>query len=88
MRYYEELDIRRLLTAPYSPQQTRVVERKNQTILNMVRAMLKGKNMSKEFWAEVVQCIVYVQNRCPHAKLNGQTPHEAWSVERNHVYLT
>jgi len=60
MRYCEELDIRRLLIAPYSPQQIRVVERKNHTILNMVQAMLKGKNVSKEFWAEVVQCAVYV----------------------------
>jgi len=77
MRYCEELGIRRFLIASYSPQQNGVAERKNQTILNMVRAMLKGKNMSKEFWAEAVQCVVYVQNRCPHAKLNGQTPHEA-----------
>jgi len=29
-----------------------------------------------------VQCAVYVQNRCPHAKLNGQTPHEAWSGKK------
>jgi len=49
MRYWEELDIRRFLTASYSPQQNGVAKRKNQTILNMVRAMLKGKNMSKEF---------------------------------------
>jgi len=47
MRYYEELGIRRFFTASYSPQQNGVAERKNQTILNMVRAMLKGKNMSK-----------------------------------------
>jgi len=82
MRYYEELGIRRFLMASYSPQQNGVVERKNQTILKMVRAMLKGKNMSKEFWAEAVQCAVYVQNRCPHAKLNGETPHEAWSGKK------
>ena len=48
----------------------------------MVRSMLKGKNMSKEFWAKAVQCAVYVQNRCPHAKLNGETPHEAWSGKK------
>jgi len=49
MRYCEELGIRRFLIASYSPQKNGVAERKNQTILNMVRAMLKGKNMSKEF---------------------------------------
>jgi len=62
MRYCEELDIKRLLTASYSPQQNGVAERKNQTILNMVRAMLKGKNMSKEFWAEAVQCAEQVSS--------------------------
>ncbi|KAJ3703208.1 hypothetical protein LUZ61_006913 [Rhynchospora tenuis] len=77
--FYDEHDIRRFLTAPYSPQQNGVAERKNRTILDMVRSMLKSKNMPKEFWAEAVQCAVYVQNRCPHAKLTKQTPQEAWS---------
>ena len=77
--YCEEQGIRRFLTAPYSPQQNGVAERKNRTILDMVRSMLKSKNMPKEFWAEAVQCAVYVQNRCPHAKMGDQTPQEAWS---------
>ena len=29
-----------------------------------------------------MECAVYVQNRCPNAKLNGQTPHEAWSGKK------
>ncbi|GJY75754.1 retrovirus-related pol polyprotein from transposon TNT 1-94 [Tanacetum coccineum] len=49
-------EIQIFLTAPYSPQQNGVVERKNRTILNMVRSMLKSKKMPKEFWAEVVDC--------------------------------
>ncbi|KAG6392995.1 hypothetical protein SASPL_147225 [Salvia splendens] len=28
---------------------------------------------------KAVRCVVYVQNRCPHAKLIDQTPQEAWS---------
>nr|KYP60008.1 hypothetical protein KK1_015455 [Cajanus cajan] len=36
----------------------------------MVRAMLKGKDMPEKFWAEVVQCAIYIQNRCPHSKLD------------------
>jgi transposase InsO family protein len=62
MEYCEEHGIRRFLTAPYSPQQNGVAERKNRTILDMVRSMLKSKKMPKEFWAEVVQCAIYVQN--------------------------
>lgn len=79
MKYCEEQGIRRFLTTAYSPQQNGVAERKNRTVLDMVRSMLKSKNMSKEFWAEAVQCAVYVQNRCPHSKLGDITPQEAWS---------
>ncbi|KAJ4788299.1 polyprotein [Rhynchospora pubera] len=76
--FCEEHGIRRFLTAPYSPQQNGVAERKNRTILDMVRSMLKSKNMPKEYWAEAVQCAVYLQNRCPTASLENMTPQEAW----------
>ncbi|CAJ2652499.1 unnamed protein product [Trifolium pratense] len=82
MKYCEDLGIRRFLTAPYSPQQNGVAERKNRTVLDMVRSMLKSKNMSKQFWAEDVQCAIYVQNRCPHSKLEDQTPQEVWSGQK------
>jgi len=82
MKYCEEQGIRRFLTALYSPQQNGVAERKNKTILDMVRSMLKSKKMPKEFWAEVVQCPIYVQNHCPHVKLDDQTPQEALSGQK------
>ncbi|GLU18737.1 hypothetical protein SLE2022_350210 [Rubroshorea leprosula] len=44
--------VRHFLTAPGSPQQNGVVERKNRTILNMARSMMKTKKMPREFWAE------------------------------------
>jgi transposase InsO family protein len=47
--FCEEHGIRRFYTTPYTPQQNKVAERKNMTILDMVRSMLKMKNMSKEF---------------------------------------
>ncbi|XP_073102006.1 uncharacterized protein [Elaeis guineensis] len=67
----------RTLTAPYSPQQNGIAERKNQTILDMVRSMLKMKEMPKEFWTEAVNCAVYILNRCPTKNLEGRTPQEA-----------
>ncbi|KAJ4769831.1 polyprotein [Rhynchospora pubera] len=76
--FCEEHGIRRFLTLPYSPQQNGVAERKNRTILDMVRSMLKSKNMPKEYWAEAVQCAVYLQNRCPTTSLENMTPQEAW----------
>ncbi|KAK2989940.1 hypothetical protein RJ640_013864 [Escallonia rubra] len=59
--FCEENGIRRPLTIPYSPQQNGVVERKNRSIVNMTRSMLKSKNLPKEFWAEAVDCAVYLE---------------------------
>ena len=73
-KFCEDNGIRRFLTAPYSPQQNGVVERKNRTILNMVRSMLKSKKMPKEFCAEAVDCAVYLLNRCPSKSLDNVEP--------------
>ncbi|RDX96472.1 hypothetical protein CR513_20870, partial [Mucuna pruriens] len=40
-----------------------LVERKDRTILNMARCMLKVKSMPKKFWAKVSSCVVYLSNR-------------------------
>ena len=61
---------------PYTPQQNETVERKNRTIMNMVRSMLKGKNLPKEFWGEVVSTATYILNRCATKKLEGITQEE------------
>jgi transposase InsO family protein len=60
--YCENHEIRRFLTTPYTPQQNGVAERKNKTILDMVRSIIKTKEIPKEFWAETVQCAAYIQN--------------------------
>nr|GEU97808.1 retrovirus-related Pol polyprotein from transposon TNT 1-94 [Tanacetum cinerariifolium] len=78
-KFCEDNRIRRFLTAPYSPQKNGLVERKNRTILNMVRSMLKTKKMPKEFWAEVVDCVVYLLNWCPSKSLDNKTLQEAWN---------
>ena len=39
--------IRRQLTTAYTPQQNGVAERKNRTIMNMVRSMISEKNFQK-----------------------------------------
>ncbi|KAK2989292.1 hypothetical protein RJ640_027329 [Escallonia rubra] len=77
--FCEENGIRRPLTIPYSPQQNGVVERKNRSIMNMTRSMLKSKNLPKEFWAKAVDCAVYLSNRSPTRSVWNQTPQEAWS---------
>ena len=71
--------IKRQLTAPYSPQQNGVVERKNRTILSLVRSMLKEKSLPRELWGEAVNTAVYLLNRSSTRSLKGGTPYEAWT---------
>ncbi|CAM8990990.1 unnamed protein product [Rhodiola kirilowii] len=71
--------IRRQLTASYTPQQNGIAERKNRTIFEMARSMLKAKELPKPYWAEAVSCAVFLLNRCPTKAVQGKTPDEAWS---------
>jgi hypothetical protein len=72
-------------TASYTPQQNGVAERKNQTIMNMERTLLKEKSLSNIFWAEVVACPVYLLNRSSTTKLKLKVPQEAWSGTKLNV---
>ena len=62
-KYFLEHGIKRQLTAPYSPQQNGVVERKNKTMVSMVRAMSKAKDLPRELWGEAVNTAVYILNQ-------------------------
>jgi transposase InsO family protein len=70
--------VRRHLSAPYSPQQNEVVERRNQTVVAMARSLLKGRQVPAEFWGEAVVTAVYMLNWAPTKSLAGRTPYEAW----------
>lgn len=48
--YCDTKGINRHLTAPYSPQQNEVVERRNRTLLEMTRSILKHMNVPKYMW--------------------------------------
>lgn len=51
----------------------------------MARSMLKDKDLPKRFWAEAVQCAVYLLNRCPTRSLKSKTPQEAWTTYKPSV---
>ena len=52
--FYRENDIRKQLTAAYTLQQNEFAERKNITIMNIVRSMLSEKKVPKTLWPEAV----------------------------------
>lgn len=71
--------ISRQLTTTYSPQQNGVAERRNRTLMNMVRCVLNDKEIPLKFWPEAVNWAVHVLNRCPTLAIQDKTPEEAWS---------
>jgi transposase InsO family protein len=48
--YCADHGVRHHLTAPYSPQQNSVVERRNQSMVGTARCLLKTKGIPNEFW--------------------------------------
>jgi transposase InsO family protein len=51
-KFCEQEGIVHEVIAPYTPQHNGIAERKNRSIMNMARSMLKGKEMPNRFWAE------------------------------------
>jgi transposase InsO family protein len=82
----EENGIKHFTTAPYSPQQNGFVERRNQTIIEMARCLLKSMAVPPRFWGEAVRTAVYILNRCPTRALSGVTPYEALHRRKPNVH--
>ena len=58
----------------YTPEQNGVSERYNRTIMEAARTMLLHATLPLSFWAEAVNCAVFVRNRSPMTTLPGKTP--------------
>ena len=61
--YCQEHGIRRYMTMPYTPQQNDVAERKNRTLMNVVRCMLSHSGLPKNLWGEALLTANYILNR-------------------------
>ncbi|KAL6327307.1 hypothetical protein AAG906_018760 [Vitis piasezkii] len=59
-------------------QSGKCIKRKNRTVVEMARSMMKAKNLSNHFWAEGVATAVYLLNISPTKVVLNKTPYEAW----------
>lgn len=78
-KFCDEAGIIHEVTAPYTPQHNGMAERRNRSILNMARSMLKRRKLPKGFWGEAVSTAAFILNRCPTKSLKNVTLEEAWS---------
>jgi hypothetical protein len=60
--FLDEEGIKHEFSAPYTPQQNGVIERKNRTLIEMVRTMLDKYKTSNWFWVEAVNMACHTTN--------------------------
>ncbi|GJU18563.1 putative ribonuclease H-like domain-containing protein [Tanacetum coccineum] len=68
--------IKREFSVARTPQQNRVAERKNRTLIGAARTMLAYSLLPTTFWAEAVNTACYVQNRVLVTKPHNKTLYE------------
>jgi hypothetical protein len=64
-----------------------VAERKNQTIMEAVKAMIHDQDLPMYLWENFVMTTVYVQNKGPHRVLENKTLEEMFSREKLEVTI-
>nr|MCH9869559.1 hypothetical protein [Serratia marcescens] len=77
------------LTAPGTPEQNGVPERRNRTLLDMVMSMLIYSTLPTSFWGYALETTNYLLNRVP-SKSVPKTPLELWSGRKpslNHIHI-
>ncbi|GJR97904.1 retrotransposon protein, putative, ty1-copia subclass [Tanacetum coccineum] len=63
--------------APYTPQNNGVSERRNRTLLDMVRSMMSQTTLPKSFWDYALETAARILNMVPSKKVD-KTPYEIW----------
>ncbi|KAK9024881.1 hypothetical protein V6N11_064787 [Hibiscus sabdariffa] len=69
------------LTPPGTPQWNGVSERRNRTLLDMVRSMMSHTDLPTSFWGYALETTAFTLNRVP-SKSVQKTPHEMWTERR------
>nr|CAN81294.1 hypothetical protein VITISV_003263 [Vitis vinifera] len=83
--YCNEHGINHNFSAPRTPQQNGVVERKNRTLQEMAKTMLNENNLPKYFWAEAVNTSCYVLNIILLRPILKKTPYELWKNKKPNI---
>ncbi|GJZ39887.1 retrotransposon protein, putative, ty1-copia subclass, partial [Tanacetum coccineum] len=64
-------------TPPYTPQNNGVSERRNRTLLDIVRSMMSQTTLPKSFWDYALETAARILNMVPTKKVD-KTPYEVW----------
>ena len=76
-------------TMPASPDQNGVAERRNLTLIDMIRSMKSNTKLPQYLWSEALKTTVYLLNRVP-TKAVPKTPFElfkGWKPSLRHIRI-
>ncbi|GJS00466.1 retrovirus-related pol polyprotein from transposon TNT 1-94 [Tanacetum coccineum] len=75
--YLKACGIVQQFTPPYTPQHNGVSERRNRTLLDMVRSMMNLTTLPLSFWDYALESATRILNMVPTKKVD-KTPYELW----------
>ena len=78
---YEEKRIIRKLTISGTLQQNEVAERRNRTLLDMVRSMMAQANLPISYWGDALLTATFILNSVPSKSVTS-TPYELWTKRK------
>ncbi|GJU47564.1 retrovirus-related pol polyprotein from transposon TNT 1-94 [Tanacetum coccineum] len=85
--FYENVDILHQTSVSRTPQQNGIVERQNQTLVEVSRAMLIFSKASLFLWAEAINTACYTQNRSLIRLRYNKTPYELMQDKKPNLSL-
>jgi len=77
-RFLQETGIVAQYSMPGEPQQNGVAERRNRTLMDMVRSMMSYSTLPLGLWMEALKTAIHILNRVP-SKSVPKTPYELWT---------
>ena len=83
--FCEKLGIFHNFSAPITPQQNGVVERKNRSLEELAKTMLSESSLPKYFWADAMSTSCYVMNKVLIRPILKKTPYELFNGNKPNI---
>nr|GEY42199.1 retrovirus-related Pol polyprotein from transposon TNT 1-94 [Tanacetum cinerariifolium] len=84
-KFFDEVGISQQFCAARTPQQNRVVERRNRTLVETARTMLTFANLLLFLWAEAIATSCFIQNHSIIHKRFDKTPYELMNKRKPNI---
>nr|GEY81787.1 retrovirus-related Pol polyprotein from transposon TNT 1-94 [Tanacetum cinerariifolium] len=85
VKFFDEVGISQQFSAPRTPQQNGVVERRNRTLVEPARTMLTFANLPLFLWTEAIATACFTQNRSIIHKRFDKTPYELMNKRKPNI---